>query len=133
MAASSAAAAQKKWIQVLHIARKQCGLDDEAYRALLSGAAGVESSSGITTWKQYNDCLAAFKKLGFKVQSGTSGKSKLKETEPQEGRPDRMISSRQEYYIRGLWDLASRAKDEASLRGMIKRIGGVENIGFSSK
>jgi hypothetical protein len=39
-----------------------------------------------------------------------------------------MISSRQEYYIRGLWDLASRAKNEASLRGMIKRIGGVENI-----
>jgi hypothetical protein len=39
-----------------------------------------------------------------------------------------MISSRQEYYIRGLWDLASRAKDEASLRGMIKRIGGVDNI-----
>jgi hypothetical protein len=115
-------------MQVLHIAGKQCGLDDEAYRALLSGAAGVESSSGITTWKQYNDCLAAFKKLGFKVQSGTSVKSGLKETEPQDGRPERMISSRQEYYIRGLWDLASRAKDEASLRGMIKRIGGVDNI-----
>jgi hypothetical protein len=120
--------AQKKWMRVLHIARKQCGLDDEAYRALLLGAAGVESSSGITTWKQYNDCLTAFKKLGFKIQSGTSGKSGLKETEPQEGRPERMISSRQEYYIRGLWDLASRAKNEASLRGMIKRIGGVDNI-----
>jgi phage gp16-like protein len=128
MAASSATAVQKKWIQVLHIAGKQCGLDDEVYRALLSGAAGVESSSDITTWKQYNDCLAAFKKLGFKVQSKTSSKSKLKETEPQEGRLDRMISSRQEYYIRGLWDLTSRAKDEASLSGMIKRIGGVENI-----
>jgi hypothetical protein len=39
-----------------------------------------------------------------------------------------MISSRQEYYIRGLWDLASRIKDETSLRRMIKRIGGVDNI-----
>jgi phage gp16-like protein len=120
--------AQKKWIQVLHIARKQCGLDDEAYRALLWGSAGVESSGGITTWKQYTDCLAAFKKLGFKVQSKTSAKSKLKETEPQQGRSERMISSRQEYYIRGLWDLASRVKNEASLRRMIKRIGGVDNI-----
>jgi phage gp16-like protein len=128
MAESGASVAQKKWIQVLHIARKQCGLDDEAYRALLQGAAGVESSRGITTWKQYNDCLTAFRKLGFKVQSRTSGKSKLKETKPQEGRPERMISARQEYYIRGLWDLASRIKDEASLRGMIKRTGGVDNI-----
>jgi phage gp16-like protein len=123
-----ATVAQKKWIQVLHIARKQCGLDDEAYRAVLLGAAGVDSSSGITTWKQYHDCLEAFKKLGFKVQSRTSGKSKMKETEPQEGRAEHMISSRQEYYIRGLWDLASRVKDETSLRGMIKRTGGVDNI-----
>jgi phage gp16-like protein len=123
-----ASLAQKKWIQVLHIARKQCGLDDEAYRSLLLGAAGIESSGNITTWKQYNDCLTAFKRLGFKVQSKTSSKSKLKETEPQQGRPECMISSRQEYYIRGLWDLASRVKDEASLRRMIKRIGGVDNI-----
>jgi hypothetical protein len=128
MANSGASAAQRKWIQVLHVAKRECGLDDEAYRALLSGAAGVGSSGGITTWKQYNDCLIAFRKLGFKVQSGTSVKSKLKETEPQQGRPERMISARQEYYIRGLWDLASRAKDGASLRRMIKRIGGVDNI-----
>jgi phage gp16-like protein len=128
-----ASLAQKKWIQVLHIAKKQCGLDDDAYRALLSGAAGVGSSGDITTWKQYNDCLTAFKKLGFKTQSRTSAASNLKETEPQQGRPERMISSRQEYYIRGLWDLASRAKDEASLHGMIKRIGGVDNIQWLTK
>jgi phage gp16-like protein len=128
-----ASLAQKKWIQVLHIAKKQCGLDDDTYRALLSGAAGVGSSGDITTWKQYNDCLAAFKKLGFKTRSRTSAASNLKETEPQQGRPERMISSRQEYYIRGLWDLASRAKDEASLHGMIKRIGGVDNIHWLTK
>jgi phage gp16-like protein len=125
--------AQRKWIQILHIARKQCGLDEEAYRALLSGAAGVGSSGDITTWKQYNDCLTAFKKLGFKVQSKTSRKSNLKETEPQQGRSEYMISSRQEYYIRGLWDLASRVKNEVSLRGMIKRIGGVDNIQWLTK
>ncbi|MDR0556304.1 MAG: regulatory protein GemA [Treponema sp.] len=120
--------AQRKWTRVLHIAKRQCGLDDEARRALLWGAAGVGSSSDISTWKQYDDCLTAFKKLGFKVQSKAGGKSRLKETGPQQGRPERMISSRQEYYIRGLWYLASRAKDEASLRRMVKRIGGVDGI-----
>jgi phage gp16-like protein len=121
-------AAQKKWIRVLHVAKRQCGLDDEAYRALLWGAAGVESSSGVTTWRQYDDCLAAFKKLGFKVQSKSGGESELKEAEPQEGRQEGMISSRQEYYIRGLWDLASRTKSEASLRKMTRRIGGVDDV-----
>jgi hypothetical protein len=125
--------AQRKWIQVLHIAQKQCGLDDEAYRAILWGSAGVESSGGITTWKQYNDCLTAFKKLGFKVQSRTSGKSRLKETKPQQGRSEHMISSRQEYYIRGLWDLASRKKDEKSIRAVIKRITKVDDIRFIKK
>jgi hypothetical protein len=128
-----ASLAQKKWTQVLHIAQKQCGLDDEAYRALLRGSAGVESSGDITTWKQYNDCLTAFKKLGFKAQSRTSAKSKLKETEPQQGRSEHMISSRQEYYIRGLWDLASRKKDEKSIRAVIKRIAKVDDIRFMQK
>jgi hypothetical protein len=122
--------AQRKWIQVIHIAKKQCGLDDEAYRALLSGSAGVDSASGITTWKQYNDVLDAFKNLGFKVQSTSSRTTKLKETKPQAGRNPKWISAKQEYYIRGLWDLASRVKDADSLRRMIKRIAGVDAIQF---
>jgi hypothetical protein len=38
--------------------------------------------------------------------------------------------ARKEYYIRGLWDLASHEKDAASLRAMAKRIGGVSDIRF---
>ena len=30
--------AQKKWIQILHVAKRECGLDDDAYRAVLAGA-----------------------------------------------------------------------------------------------
>jgi hypothetical protein len=41
-----------------------------------------------------------------------------------------MISQRQEYYIKGLWALASRAKDEKSLRKIIKRIAKVDDIRF---
>jgi hypothetical protein len=74
----TATPAQKKWIRILHIAKRECGLDDEAYRAVLAGAAGVGSARDIRTWEQYNDCLAAFHKLGFKIKSGMGG---LKETD----------------------------------------------------
>jgi hypothetical protein len=123
-------AAQKKWIQVLHVAKRECKLDDTAYRALLFGAAGVESAGDIKTWKQYDAALTAFWNLGFRVKSKTSRASGLKETDTETKRNPEWITSRQEYYIRGLWDLASRKKDEASLRVMIKRIGGVEDIRF---
>jgi hypothetical protein len=122
--------AQRKWTQVLHVAKRECGLDDTAYRALLSGACGVESAGDITTWKQYNAALAAFKNLGFRVKSKTSRETGLKETDTETKRNPEWITAKQEYYIRGLWDLASRKKDAASLRTMIRRIGGVEDIRF---
>jgi phage gp16-like protein len=124
--------AHKKWIQVIHVAKKECGLDDVAYQALLEGSAGVSSSKEITAFKQYNDILTAFKNLGFRVNSKTSKTSGLKEPDKTERNPD-WISGRQEYYIRGLWDLASRKKSIDSLTRMIKRIGKVDNIRFLKK
>jgi hypothetical protein len=125
--------AQKKWIQILHVAKRECGLDDEAYRALLWGSCGVESASGVTTWKQYYAALEAFKKLGFRIQTKTSRASGLKETDTETPRNPDWITARQEYFIRGLWDLASRVKDGGSLRAMIKRIGKVDDIRFLQK
>jgi phage gp16-like protein len=126
-------AAQRKWCQILHVAKRECGLDDEAYRALLAGAAGVASARDITTWKQYSAVLKAFNCLGFRVQSKTSKASGLKETNTETKRHPDWITARQEYYIRGLWDLASRKKDAASLQAMIKRIGGVADIRWLKK
>ncbi len=125
--------AQRKWIQILHVAKRELSLDDTAYRAVLYGAAGVESARDIKNWQQYNDVLAAFKKLGFTLKAGKSAASSLKKTAGQKGRHEDWISSRQEYYIRGLWDLASRKKDTKSLQAMLKRIAGVECIEWISK
>jgi phage gp16-like protein len=125
--------AQKKWTQILHVAKRECQLDDDAYRAVLAGAAEVESASDITTWEQYQSALAAFKKLGFRVKSKTSRATGLKETDTETKRNPAWITARQEYYIRGLWDLASRKKDLHSLRAMLKRVGGVEDVSFLKK
>ena len=126
-------AAQRKWIQILHVAKRECALNDEAYRTLLYGAAGVQSARDIKTWQQYNYVLKAFANLVFKVKAGKSAQTGLKKTAPQTGRSGDWISARQEYYIRGLWDLASRAKDEASLQAMLQRIAGVKYIQWISK
>jgi hypothetical protein len=128
-----AAPAQKKWMRVIHVAKRECGLDEEAYRALLYGAAGTESASGIKTWRQFDTVMAAFKNLGFRVQSKTDRASGLKETDTETKRNPAWITARQEYYIRGLWDLASRKKDAESLRKMVYRIGGVDDIRFLKK
>lgn len=107
---------------IIHLAKKQLGLDDAAYRAILSGA-GLTSSKEIKTDAQFNTVMSAFESLGFKSTSRVGKRLSVR------GAPG-MISQRQEYYIKGLWALASRYKDEKSLRKIIKRIGKVDDIAF---
>ncbi len=116
---------EKSRLAIIHLAKKQCGIDDEAYRAILSGA-GLESAKDIETDEQFNIVMKAFENLGFKT---TSGKLKRR-TVP---RAPGMITRPQEDYIKGLWELASRAKDEKSLRRIVKRIGKVDDIRFLSR
>jgi hypothetical protein len=132
-AKSGASIAQKKWIRVIHVAKRECGIDDEAYRALLYGAARTESAGGIKMWRQFDTVMDAFKNLGFRPQSKTGRASGLKETDTETKRNPAWITAPQEYYIRGLWDLASRKKDAESLRKMVYRIGGVDDIRFLKK
>jgi hypothetical protein len=119
---------QKSCLAIIHVAKKQLGLDDDAYRAILCGA-GVTSAKDIKTDLQFNTVMAAFTRLGF-LPSGHRV-NKYQSTVP--GNKPNMITRRQEFYIKGLWELASRAKDEKSLRRMVKRIGKVDDISFLSR
>ena len=111
---------------IIHVAKKQLGLDDTAYRAILSGA-GLASSKDIKNDIQFNTVMAAFQQLGFKSTTRWNGRRPTVSGAPG------MISKKQEYYIKGLWALASRYKDETSLRKIIKRIGKVDDISFLEK
>ena len=117
---------QKSRLAIIHLAKKRLGLDEEAYRAILFGA-GLDSAKDIETDSQFNSVMAAFLNLGF-LPSGHGAK---RGTVP--GASPGMISRRQEYYIKGLWGLASRAKDEKSLRAMVKRVGKADDIRFLSR
>jgi phage gp16-like protein len=72
---------RRRKMAIIHVAKKELGLDDESYRALLEGAAGVRSAADIETYRQYAAVLDAFKRLGFqksrrpKVENPQLGKS----------------------------------------------------------
>lgn len=65
--------------QKIQIARRQLGLDDDAYYALLSRAAGVKSSTDLTP-AQVGRVLAELERLGFKPKAGgkSAGRAKPK-------------------------------------------------------
>lgn len=117
---------KKRWISVVHVAKKKLALDDDAYRGVLS-SVGISSSGEITTAEQFNTIMRGFVALGFRYEEK---KKKLPVTNEQRGD---LCTERQRYYIKGLWELASRARDEQSLRRIIKRIGGVDDIRFLTK
>ena len=121
---------RKQKLSMIHIAKKETGIADDAYRILLNGAAGVDSAAKIEFQDQFNAVMKAFENLGFK---STARNRELKKTDTRTKRNPLWISSRQEYYIRGLWDLASRKKDITSLRAIIRRIAGVDDISFISR
>ena len=115
-----------RWIKTIHTARNRTGIGDEAYRAILAGCAGVDSSREITTKAQYDAVMSAFRKLGFRPRPKTT-------IVPQGRRAPGKVTARQEYYIRGLWSLASRSKDEAGLRSFVRRITGAADVSWLSK
>lgn len=120
------AAAQRKWITTIHVAKNKLSLDDDAYRAILSGSAGVSSASEIKTWEQYQSVMAAFRGLGFKLQ-------KASDIEPQNKRNPEWITAAQESYIKGLWKLCSREKSAESLDAIVKRLTGTDSLAWLKK
>ena len=108
--------AQKCWIRTIHTAKTKLKLSDESYRALLQGAAQINSSKEIKTWVQYDSIMSTFQKLGF-----TLCKQKV---DPQSARHPDWLSAKQEKYIRGLWSLVSREKSEQSLNSFVEKITG---------
>ena len=53
-------------LRLLHAARRQLGLDDAAYRALLAGASGVTSAADLTTDRQWAAVVRALRAAGWR-------------------------------------------------------------------
>lgn len=112
---------KQTWIKLIHTARRQLNLNDEAYRSILQGAAGITSSKDLQTAEQFDEIMKAFKNLGFRYRQ----------------KQDIIIPNRaskaQIAYIKKLWDLGSRSKTEVSLRHFLRRIVHVDDVNFLTK
>ena len=56
---------RRRRLAAVHCAKRDLGLDDEAYRALLAGAAGVESAAQIRTGRQWEAVMGALRRAGW--------------------------------------------------------------------
>ena len=112
-------------LSLIHIAKKNTGIADDAYRILLEGAAGVDSAAKIEFEYQFSAVMKAFENLGFK----SAAKSGEKKTRPQwtdewGGTEDQRAK------IEVLWKSCARNKTEKALRAFIKRITHVDHPRF---
>lgn len=61
-------------IQLIHVAKRELALDDDAYRAAISGIAAGKTSCAQLTFAQLEQLLESFKSAGFKRRVNKSKK-----------------------------------------------------------
>lgn len=119
--------ANNKQLAKIHIAKKDLGISDSAYRDLLSGW-GVSSSKELNE-NQAEEVIEALKKIGFVVKK--SQKSKVKsqiQIVLPENRPDEFATQKQMNMLCGMWTSYSREKTEESFRKFVKNIAKVDLV-----
>ena len=110
---------RSKLIQLIHVAKKEIGLSDEDYRAILESSAKKSTCSNMNVF-ELDEVLKAMKKLGFK----------FKRLETKENEVGWDTSKEQMDYIKGMWELVARDKSERALYRFIKRITGADHPRF---
>lgn len=60
----------KRLLKIVQVGRRELGLDEEDYRALLESVTGARSAKGLSAAK-LDAVITAMKGLGFKVKGGT--------------------------------------------------------------
>jgi hypothetical protein len=109
---------------LIHVAKDKCGLKDEHYRLLLQNVCGVESAKDITTDKQIDELMRAFKGLGFDYEPVAPF------IKPAEEVPTIGGTKEQAHKIWELWRSKARTPTEKALRAFIKRIAHVDSPKF---
>lgn len=88
-------------LAVLHVAKKQLGLDDDVYRDVLESAAGVRSAKELTP-ASFRAVMSRFEELGF--QGTKHVRRPRSAAKPDERNPDALVTGRQLAYLRHLFD-----------------------------
>jgi phage gp16-like protein len=109
---------RKKLIRLVHTGKTKLGWDDEAYRAFLGGVCGKESAAAMDE-KELEKALKEMRRLGFegvprRVKPIEKGGASLAQLE----------------YIKGMWQVCARNKNERALLKFVKRIAHVDALRF---
>ncbi|MDR0494148.1 MAG: regulatory protein GemA [Treponema sp.] len=109
---------RKKLIQLIHVGKSKMGMDEDMYRAFLTGVCGRDSAAKMTV-RQLEQALKAMRNNGFvqllnRVNPLEKGRATLEQLE----------------YIKGMWAVCARNKSEAALAAFVKRVGGVDALRF---
>ncbi|OHD22794.1 MAG: hypothetical protein A2Y38_20215 [Spirochaetes bacterium GWB1_59_5] len=108
------------YLKTIHTAKRDVGLDDATYRALLEGAAGVTSAKDIVSTSDFKKVMHAFDVLGRKPKTG-------------------LFSTRwacapgQQSMILALWLNVGHDQHERALSAFVKRIAKVDTPRFLTK
>lgn len=107
-------------IAVLHVAKAQLGLDDDAYRRILREEAGATSARQLTD-VGFDTVMRRFQMLGFRstMQRRDFGE-----------RPG-MATPKQVNFIRAMWKDYAGGHDEASLNRWLESSFGVTALRFA--
>jgi len=117
---------RKQLIRLIHVAKRELKLSDDAYRAALSEAANGKESSSDMTIKELESVLALFKNTGFKVK--LNNKRKLS---PSSGA---RVRTAEASVVRAIWITMFkqgflRDGSETALNNYVKRITSKSNDG----
>lgn len=112
----------RKQLALAHVAKKQLGMDDDAYRTVLMRAAGVRSARDLDA-AGFEAVMDEFGRLGFEARPKAGG--------PDYGRRWGFASPAQVRLLRQLWQEYTRGEGtELSLGKWLKRTYGCDALRF---
>lgn len=119
-----AATERTRLIKLIHVARRDLAMDDDAYRQIVASKASGKTSSADCTITELERIIAHLKQAGFKIR-------KPKAAKPAEART--LDTSREARKLRALWLLlhqlgAVRDPSESALASYAKRTTGVDAL-----
>lgn len=113
---------KQKFIRLIHVAKRELGLDEDTYRAMLVNVTGMDSTKTMPLYK-LEAVVKHMKRTGFKVRSKPQTRS--------------LADDAQSKKIRALWlDMAEKGivknPSEAALATYVKRLTGVDRLEWLS-
>lgn len=114
-------------IRLIHVARRDLDMADDAYRDLVARLTNGKTSSADCSVPELERIIGHLKKAGFKVR-------KPKAAKPAERRP--LATDAESRKLRAVWLMlhqigATRSDSEAALAAYIKRMTGVDDLHFT--